>query len=281
MTMMKGCNVVRSLRRTLGDGHSNPTLLRLAKRGKFEAIMNLLNGDDHRFFLDECADSANHHGALNMFMGKSTLQLVMTYRPPVELVDLLIQRCREHNPDHCPEDSIDMQGRTPLHVAVEYGCSIETCKRLMGDNLPVIMKDQLDRTPLHCACYAIKCIPRSASTRWSNVSNKYIPIPSAQQDAENMYQIICALVMAYPEATQIPDLSGKTPIMLALEYQAEPRILTVLTSSRHRIERTGLDGRPSWDSKSPFETSFTITSDFTLDDDLSSVGSCGVSTIEI
>jgi Ankyrin repeats (3 copies) len=273
---------VRSLRRAISDKQSNPTLLRLAKCGKFDAMIQLLNGDEYQFYLDECADAAFHEGTLNMFMGKSTLQLVMTYRPPVELVDLLIRRCREHNPDHCPEDSIDMQGRTPLHVAVEYGCSLETCKRLMADNLPVIMKDQQDRTPLHCACSNIKRVSRGVSRRWSRNSSNKSGKQSNDTDAENTYQVICALVAAYPEATQIPNAFGKTPIMLAMEQHAERRILTLLTMCRNRLANnpSGCQSRPSWDSKSPFEASFTITSGCSQDD-LSSVGSCGISTIEI
>jgi hypothetical protein len=260
-TMTQRRTVVRSLRRAISDKQSNPTLLRLAKCGKFDAMIKLLNSDDHLFYLDECADAAFHEGTLNMFMGKSTLQLVMTYRPPVELVDLLIRRCREHNPEHCPE---------------------ETCKRLMADNLPVIMKDQQDRTPLHCACTNVNRVTRSVSGLWSRTSSNKCGTSSGRTDAENNYQVICALVTAYPQATQIPDVSGKTPIMLAMEHRAEQRVLALLTRCRNRLENNilGCQSRPSWDSKSPLEASFTFTSDCSQDD-LSSVGSCGVSTIEI
>lgn len=275
-----GTGSVKSIRHPFGDRQKVPTLLHLAKRGRFDTMINLLKGSDHQLYLDECADSANHHGTLNMFLGKSTLQLVMAYRPPVALVDLLIRRCREHNPGHCPEDSIDMQGRTPLHAAVENGCSFETCERLMGDNLPVIMKDQLDRTPLHYACINTK---KSRGTKLSirNYQSKTRNLSSVTSDLDNSYGIVCLLVSAYPEATLIADVNGKTPIVLAKENGADSRIVTLLAAVRNSIEQ------PSFCDGGAIEqllgsSMFTISSSsFSSDDDLSSVGSCGVSTIEI
>jgi mannose/fructose-specific phosphotransferase system component IIA len=275
---MKGLDCVGSFRCTFGERKNVPTLLHLAKRGKFDVIIRLLQGDDHRFYLDECADSANHHGTLNMFLGRSTLQLMMVYRPPVELVDLLIRRCHEHNPNHYPEDSIDMQGRTPLHVAVEYGCSIETCQRLMGDNLPVIMKDLLDRTPLHYACASVK---KYTSKRCKQNAKLYPNVSSTSEKAQNCYKVVCALVTAYPEATIITDVNGKTPIQLARENQADKRIIDVLTMTSDRVRQTSCDSVDP--TKQLLESSiFTINSDsFSSDIDLSSVGSCGVSKIRI
>jgi hypothetical protein len=277
---MKCRSFVSTLRHPFGERQTIPTLLHLAKRGKFDSMVKLLESEDHRFYLDECADSANHHGTLNLFLGRSTLQLVMSHRPPIELVDLLIRRCREHNPDHCPEDSIDMQGRTPLHIAVQHGCSIETCKRLMNDNLPVIMKDQMDRTPLHYACANLKCYTTmNASCKVTKGTKQYLKHAIASKEADNSYQIICALVTAYPLATQIPDVYGKTPIMIATENRADKRIITVLANVSHCLEQQQSNAL----FKIQCETSmYTITSEcFTDDDDVSSVGSCGVSTIEI
>lgn len=268
---------MKSLRRSLsGDGQSPPSLLRLAKQGKFDEMIQLLNREDRQYFLDECAETANHQGDLNIFVGQSTLQMVMVYRPPVELVDLLIRRLAEHNPDHVPEDSMDMQGRTPLHVAVSHSCIEKVVRRLMGDSLPVIMKDQQDRTPLHCACANPKGLQRVGGSRWQ----------SSPEDSENMYQVICALVQAYPEAIRIPDLTGKTPIVLALENKADHRILSALATAAARLKPVSSGAtRPKLEHKHAFEQSFTIVSDcsseifLTYDDmnDVSSVGSGGVS----
>jgi hypothetical protein len=271
-----GTSFAKRIRHPFGHRQKVPTLLHLAKRGKFETMIDLLSGDDHQFYLDECAHCANHHGALNLFMGKSTLQLVMAYRPPVILVDLLIRRSREHNSSHCPEDSIDMQGRTPLHAAVQHGCSFETCKRLMGDNLPVVMKDQMDRTPLHYACIA------STGYSGTKFSCQYRENQSmAFSDVDNSYRIISALVSAYPEATMIADIYGKTPIILAKENGADNRIITLLANVRSRIEQPHFcDGGAI--EKLLGSSTFTISSNsFASEDDLSSVGSCGISTIEI
>ena len=279
---MMGAGFARRIRHPFSERQKVPTLLHLAKQGKFETMINLLKGDDHQFYLDECSDSANHHETLNMFMGKSTLQLVMTCRPPVALVDLLIQRCREHKPDHCPEDSVDMQGRTPLHAAVEHGCSIETCERLMGDNLPVVMKDQLDRTPLHYACINSNASTGSKQSRQYQEKRKRNQCQSVEFfEGDNSYRIVCVLVLAYPEATMIADIYGKTPIILAKEHRADNRIVALLASVRKRIEQPRFcDGGAI--EKVLGSSMFTITSSsFSSDEDLSSVGSCGVSTIEI
>jgi Ankyrin repeats (3 copies) len=279
---MMGTGFVKSICYPFGDRTKVPTLLHLAKRGKFDAMIDLLKGAEHQFYLDECADSANHHGTLNMFMGKSTLQLVMACLPPVALVDLLIQRCREHNPNHSPEDSIDMQGRTPLHVAVEHGCSFETCERLMGDNLPVIMKDQMDRTPLHYACIHTKqCAGAKLSSRCHQIKKRNRNHCAKKPELDNSYRIVCVLVSAYPEATMIADIYGKTPIILAKENHADSRIVALLASVRNRIEQpTFCDGGAM--EKLLGSSMYTISSSsLSSDDDLSSVGSCGVSTIEI
>lgn len=274
-------SLVGSLRHPFSAKYTVPTLLHLAKRGKFDEMISLLEGEDHQFYLDECADSANHHGTLNMFMGKSTLQLMMAYRPPVVLVDLLIRRCREHNPNHCPEESVDMQGRTPLHAAVEHGCSFETCERLMGDNLPVIMKDQMDRTPLH---YALINTKRDSTNKRSYRYHPNLKLCQNQTaigiDADNSYKITLSLVSAYPEATMIADIYGKTPIMIATENQADNRIVAFLANVQKRMER------PKYCDGGAIEqllasSMFTITSNSSSDDDLSSVGSRGVSTIEV
>ena len=267
---MRGSNFVRNLRRNLtGDGRPPPTLLRLAKQGKFDEMAYILNGEDRQQFLDECASAANHDGVLNLFMGQSTLQSVMAYRPTVELVELLITRMSEHNSKYEPEDSIDMQGRTPLHVAVTHGCDLPVVHRLMNDvthSLPALMKDQQDRTPLHYAC----ANPRGIrSSRWHRHS-------SSRDDAENMFQIVCSLIRAYPEATEIQDLAGKTPVDLAIENKADHRVLSVLVTAAGKLVNC---------SKKSLENSFTIVSDCTSDifvyeahdDDLSSVGSRGVS----
>lgn len=281
-TNMKAPRFANILYHPFTDRQIVPTLLHLAKRGKFDAMIRLLESDDHQFYLDECADSANHHGTLNMFLGKSTLQLVMAYRPPVALVDLLIRRCGEHNLNHCPEDSIDMQGRTPLHAAVQHGCSFETCERLMGDNLPVIMKDQMDRTPLHYACMNARkvrvtnLLNRSRQRMKRSERNQ----SSSASEEENSYKIIFALLTAYPEATIIADIYGKTPIMLATENRANDRVVSLLANIRNRIEQpiSCDDGINNLLGSSMF----TITSSsFSSDEDVSSVGSCGISSIEI
>ena len=276
---MRGTCLVGSIRHPFSAKQTVPTLLHLAKKSKFEAMISLLEGENHQFYLDECADSANHHGTLNMFMGKSTLQLMMTYRPPVVLVDLLIRRCREHNPNHSPEESVDMQGRTPLHAAVEHGCSFETCKLLMGDNLPVIMKDQMDRTPLHYACISTR---QDTTTKRSNRYQPSLMLCQSQSedaaDADNSYKIARALVSAYPEATMIADIDGKTPIMLATESQADDRIVAFLASCQRRMERpTYCDGGAI---EQLLESSMlTIMSSCASDTDFSSIGSRGVSAM--
>ena len=112
------------------------------------------------------------------------------------------------------------------------------------------MKDQKDRTPLHYACANPHGLIGGSS--WQKRS-------SSQGDTENMFQIISSLTRAYPEATQIPDISGKTSIVLAVENKADHRIVSVLANAAGRL-RMKTFSSPELDLRS-FEMSQTIASD--------------------
>jgi ankyrin repeat protein len=235
------------------------SLLLLAKRRKFDEIMELLNGPGYHRLLDECMKSRDE--SLNLFVGPSPLHILVRYCPPVELVDRMIQRIIEYtNDDMVPEDSLDPDGRCPLHVAVLSGCDHSVIVRLLSGVthiLPAVSKDSFDRTPLHYACANGKGSKHSfLSPRRRNVD-----------ETENTFLTVRALVRAYPEAVEIKDCKGKTPWDLALEHKAERRILYVLEAAS-LMQMTQKDG--------PHHNSFTETSSeiilFDAESDISTIG---------
>jgi hypothetical protein len=219
---------------------------------------------------------------LHSFRGESPLHMIMHYHPTPTVVDKLIEYLSSSKTSHAvPEEAIDMQGFTPLHVGACKGCSASVMRRLITGVsvvMPAITKDSMGRHALHWAC----ANPRGkASTalctpfrqRRSLNTDGFSPV-------DNMVQVVVLLVKAYPEASTIPDMENNTPLDLARANGADPRIITLMEAAFQSCKQectarsTGSTPKQS-DTASEKEFPVEVSEhDF---DDISSMGSAGVS----
>lgn len=173
--------------------------------------------------VDDCAapvltDRASRHSEHT-----TALHLIMKYRPPVALVDLLCQKLHELKEIPIPEDFVDNNGMSPLHIAVARGCDIEVVRRLLqgeAGDLPATTMDARGRLPLHWAC--------TYARRRGFFSSK----KSADNAVKNAYM----LVRAYPHAKIIKDEMNETPLDLARKNKADERIIAALHPTRRQLK---------------------------------------------
>jgi ankyrin repeat protein len=138
-----------------------------------------------------------------------------------------------------PVDITDDMGRKPLHIACEYGCDLTVVKRLLKGTSyarPFMTCDIHKRTPLHYAC----ANPRGSSSNTTSKLLKTLGIGNSNnsKSCENMTQIIECLVNIYPRATILKDEWGQTPLDLAVENQASPKIIEILTRTSEKVYYT-------------------------------------------
>ena len=269
-----------------GNGVSRNTLttplLQLAKQRRFEKIEELLMSqceDDIASWIDDC--SLKGDSGLQAFKGETILHLIMVYQPPVQVIDLLVHRMSQKQPGTVPEASTDIQGKTPLSVAVAHNCDVAVIHRLMNgvaSVVPAVAKDSWHRLPLHWACANPK--GSSKGKKWSLVCGY------RSKDSDNMTKIIEMLIKVYPHAVTIKDRNGMTPFDLAVKHDANPYVLFLLDSAwkicckTQKIANTidcsnsGTEETPQSDI--PMEVSNSHTDDDD-DDEVSSIGTGGAS----
>ena len=149
------------------------------------------------------------------------LHFVLPYRPPLSLVESVLLCTGDFS--HVPEEALDAEGRTPLHIAAAYNCSFQIIRRLLsGVSLvvPALTRDDMDRFPLHWAC----CHPFMAG----------------RVESENKFDTIILLLDAYPQAVDMVDANGHTPLDYALQHPGLDRRITDLlekVAARQREQR--------------------------------------------
>lgn len=209
--------------------------------------------------------------SLHLFRGESPLHVLLQYRPTLPVVEELLKvlACSSNNSgaavttptaSSVPEDALDMQGQTPLHVAVANGCDVEIVRLLLSGVsavMPAVAKDNWGRHALHRACGAASYVqPRRVassspgsivgdsksvmSTRTAHrkkshmrsdrsvssnsvittLSTQSAAVNSAFNSVENMLAVIELLIKSYPEALVLADNDKKTPLDLAREARA-------------------------------------------------------------
>jgi len=217
---------------------SKTPFLQLAKLRKFERIEEILivsEASDLASWLEDYSLAQEQRKAgLQAFRGDtSMLHLVMEYKPPATLVSALILRLRELKPGgFVPEDSTDQLGRTPLHMAVVYGCDVSVIDCLLNGVVtvsPAHTKDSSGRLPLHWAC---------ANPGGRNNSSTHL-IPrcgSRSKISDNMAQIIEKLLKVYPRAVTVRDKSGMTPLNLAIQNGAGHCIILMLDQAHRKFQ---------------------------------------------
>jgi len=155
---------------------------------------------------------------------------------------------------YIPECAHDPLGRTPLHIAAAVGCHVPIIHRLLDGATcasPAFVTDDKGRCPLHWACenpHGSERVVLPNSKRDSLLSSSMIMCKStsrrfvsraatsssatgtaaAAANLENMMGVIRALLNAYPEAVNIPDKDGMTPVDLACKANACPMLIQML-----------------------------------------------------
>jgi Ankyrin repeats (3 copies) len=269
---------------SIGEGHdgrhishSSPPLLQLAKEQKFDAIEELLtfsSPERINAYIDGSFGNAVDMG-LQVFVGETILHLIMVYRPTVEVVDLLIKALSKKDKRVVPEAITDMQGRTPLTVAVINNCHVSVIRRLLDGvtkTIPALTTDSCKRLPLHWACTHESIVSKP---NWS------IRCTAKAKDSENMTSIIETLLRAYPNAAIVKDITGLTPWDIAVKKNADPYVQQILRiawdSHQHKEDKSKACTDATETSEMPFEEFLGIMEDDF--DDVSSMGSGGVSRV--
>ena len=260
----------------LCGSRKEPSISSLAKSRKFDEIIEQLQTKDSEElyrWLGIAPNDKSNDGIYeeDTIVCSLALHDVILQRPPASVVQLLIQTMKRLKPGHYPEAAIDENSQTALHVAVEVGCDMDVIQCLTETtDLPALTMDAAGRFPLHICCAAGARRGRGA---WSNTVHT-----------------INHLLEIYPQAVVVPDLSGQTPLQLVQRrgtHVADRRILLTLKMVSHLLSKTP-EETPS-EAKTAASTTEEedndvrfimkyITSTCALDDDdLSSVGSRGVS----
>jgi hypothetical protein len=253
------------------------SLLELAKQKRFDKIEEYLTlSSDSR--VSSWIDGGSFPKAVSMglqaFKGETVLHLIMVFEPTVEVVDLLIRAMIRKEPQVVPEAVTDIQGRTPLTVAVINNCDISVIRRLLSGVtaiVPAVTKDSWQRLPLHWAC-SHSSIAKKRS--WS------IACTDKSKSSDNMVRIVETLLKVYPHAAAWKDVAGLTPFDIATKNRADPYVLQIVGFAWECQKKR--------EDPSKASTESTLNSDIPLDelktdplnfdfDDLSSIGSGGVS----
>ena len=260
---------------------SSASLLQLAKQRRFDKIEELLSFSRPER-ISSWIDAGSFSGAVSMglqaFKGETILHLIMVYQPTVEVVDLLIKAMLRKDVRVVPEAVTDIQGRTPLTVAVIYNCDVSVIRRLLNGVttiVPAVTKDTWQRLPLHWACTHESTV---AKPNWSIMCN------SKAKNCDNMIKIIEALLKAYPYASVVKDVAGMTPLDIAVNKFADPYVQQILRMAWESYQPKEDKSKACTDvtesSEIPFEEFVADMFYDDFDDDVSSMGTGGVSKVK-
>jgi hypothetical protein len=149
---------------------------------------------------------------------------------------------------NAPLDATDVLGRTPLHIAALSG-SIDAIPILTNGSTmnsfitAPLLQDKWLRCPLHWACTH----PIGYTSRENDYGvysdmyeNNTILCKLACQPRKNttdMFDAVCTLLSSYPEATIIRDSDGKTPLELAIEHNADPNIIRIVSKMEQSVRQ--------------------------------------------
>jgi hypothetical protein len=232
--------------------------------------------------------------------GRTLLHRVMSFRPSLPVVDLIISRMTmtskhggggssqqpqpQHSPRVLPEDATDRYGMTPLHIAAASGASIDVVERLLRGTAGscALATDVMNRLPLHWAC----CNPfgRSPQMPRGGILSSFA-CGATRRDGDNMLAVVQKLIKVYPQAVWMVDGDGDTPFDLAADRRADTGLLVLLdvtmkktNSGGNKRNDTTEHSNTEMDSSLdiPWEVSESLDPDA---DDVSTIGTGGVSNI--
>ena len=243
-----------------------PSLAQLAAQHRFDEIIEIL----------QFQRKLEHWLCVPNPAKWTALHIVMPYHPPVALVDLLVASLgRLVEPHYVPEATVDVSGQTPLHVAASVGCDMAVIKHLTKlSHVAVFHRDNLGRLPLHCLCSKDSLALPSSSKR------------KMKRDCHNTVQCILWLADIYPQACNVRDIAGRTPLALAMENKMDQRVMLALLAKMPQQQQQQQQLRfRNKGTKTPMGSAATkststwehvplqvVRADCNEDDDVSSVG---------
>ena len=143
---MSGCFGSESVSHKKMANPPNQSFLKLLRSGEFKRIENILSESesvDIVLWLEEATEASKgtslnatctnvrlYRNFQNFHSSINSLHLLVRYRPPASTVDLMCKWLRAHKAYLTPEEEIDKNGQTPLHVAVTRGCHVSVIARL-------------------------------------------------------------------------------------------------------------------------------------------------------
>jgi Ankyrin repeat len=240
------------------------SFLRLARERRFDEIVHILNkAKDNKAFIEAWLNVSQDSRVSTC----ESLHALCMYRPTAAAVRTVIRSIELTLGSNVVADATlvtDASGRTPLHVAVACGCSLEVIEVLLRDESEAVWTlDYSNRYPLHWAC------TKPNGSR------------STKDDIENMVLVINRLMEAYAMAVISKDQQGLTPMDLAVEAKADERILKALQFVTNILPKNKShpfilsSGSTRTESTVPCAAICVLSDD--QSDGLSSVGSRGVS----
>lgn len=270
------------------------SFLRLAKERRFDEITCVLQ---QLSASDTAASTTTTEAWLTLAASNDkshvvssceSLHALCMYRPTVAVVQAVMDALtRIHGNAVDVTVMVDAAGRTPLHICAAFGACGTVAELLMLDSTAVLTPDQSRRYPLHWACahphgtmgHMIPHVGHHKNTTSNNNNSR--------KATDNMAAMISQLIEAYPVAVISPDSNGHTPLDLAVAANADARIVSalrfvvkILPSPKnfgHLYDNDPQNQTASMDTESTFLNEIPAVAVCDDGDDLSSVGSRGVS----
>jgi len=189
-----------------------------AREGKWEQFVKIARDSNADDWAATTVDEQHHclHGCT------TPLHVALAYRAPLKTVEALIDLLATQFKVPVPEEAVDEQGRTPLHIAAAACCDEQVALRLLSGSticMPAVTACADGQTPLHAAaCHPIPVIKKK----------NLLGANPVQMMKWNKRRVMMVLMEQYPEAAAICDHAGKTPLDYVKEAGMKDSIVPLM-----------------------------------------------------